>query len=76
MIEFESINISIIGRVGAYMVGYNMGIIFYEFRKSKPISENKIYRAMSKRFTRVMIVFCSFTILGLMACYVSSHTLS
>jgi len=37
-IEFESINISIIGRVGAYIVGYNMGIIFYEFRRVKPIS--------------------------------------
>lgn len=55
------------------MVGYNMGIIFYEFRRSKPISGNRIYKAMSKRITRVLIVACSFSILGLMACNISSH---
>ncbi len=54
------------------MVGYNLGIIFYEFRRVKPISENKIYKIMSKRITRVIIVVSSFSILGLMACYVSN----
>lgn len=62
--------------MGAYIVGYNMGIIFYEFRTVKPISQNKIYKFMSKRITRVMIVIFSFTILGLMAIYISNKDIN
>ena len=38
LIEIEIINISLIARVGAYMIGYNMGIVFFEFRKNEEIT--------------------------------------
>lgn len=71
-IEFESINISPLSRVGAYMVGYNLGIIFFEFRTSKSIEQNIIIKLMSKKIVRVFIVLTSFFILALMAYYISS----
>ncbi len=76
LIEIEIINVSLIARVGAYMIGYNMGIVFFEFRKSQEISQSKIYKIMAKRRTRVFIVLSSFSILGLMACFVSNENLN
>jgi hypothetical protein len=72
LIEIEIINVALITRVGAYMVGYNLGIIFFEFRKCDEIEKSRIYRIMIKRRTRVIIIVCAFSILALMACYVSS----
>ena len=74
-LEIEIINVSLITRVGAYMIGYNMGIVFFEFRKFEDITQSKIYNIMIKRRARVFIVVSSFSILTLMAWYVSSENL-
>lgn len=57
-------NISPLSRVGAYIVGYNLGILFFEFRKHSPKSETIIFKILSKRKSRVFLVFLSLMMLG------------